>query len=88
MKLNRIIAAATIGLGASLLALGCGGGGTRLTALDARAELNQQRAAFALIQRIDGGAGTSLAEAIYCSARGTLVRAGAPTMDGGIPCLQ
>jgi hypothetical protein len=68
-----------------VLCAGCGGG-TALAPVDARAELNQQRAAVAIIARSDGGAVESLAGAIYCSAGGTLRRAGAPQMDAGVAC--
>ena len=71
---------------------GCGGG-TSLEPVSARAELNQQRAALAIIARVDGqcsdaGAGAlqSLAEAIYCSAGGNLGRAKLPSEDAGISC--
>jgi hypothetical protein len=60
--------------------------GTRLSPVDARAELNQQRAAVAMLSHVDGGPAAALAEAVYCSAGGTLRRAGAPQMDAGVPC--
>ena len=59
---------------------------TRLEAVDARAVLDQQYAAQAILTRVDGGPVASLAEAIYCSAGGTLHRAGLPSADGGVPC--
>jgi hypothetical protein len=73
-----------------LLALlaGCGGG-TSLAPVDARAEQNQQRAALAQLAHLEGadaGAVKSLAESIYCSAGGTLRRAGEPTVDASVPC--
>jgi hypothetical protein len=61
-------------------------GGPYLQLVDTRAEINQERAALAILQRTDGGAISSLAEAIYCSARGTLLRGGIPCMDAGVPC--
>ena len=60
---------------------------TSLTPLDVRAELNQQRAALAIIARAgDAGAIESLAESVYCGAGGTLRRAGEPSLDAGVPC--
>jgi hypothetical protein len=79
---------------AALLLLGgtgaCGGG-TSLAPVDSRAERNQQRAAEAIsthaqAQCTSPGNIVSLSESIYCSAGGTLQRAGAPSEDAGIPC--
>lgn len=76
---------------------GCGGG-TSLEPVSARAELNQQRAAEAIIAHLQGldaggcvtpkdlGAVESLAEAVYCSAGGNLQRASQPHEDAGVSC--
>lgn len=73
------------------LALCACGGGTSLAPVDSRAERNQQRAAEAIsthaqAQCSSPGNIISLSETIYCSAGGTLQRAGAPSEDAGIPC--
>lgn len=73
-------------LGALLSLFVLGACGTHLNSVDTRALLNEQRAAKNIEMRTDAGAVVSLAEAIYCSAGGTLRRAGKPSDDGGIPC--
>ncbi len=60
--------------------------GTRLSALDARAVRDQQRAAEAILARTDGGVTGALAEAIYCDSAGVLRRAKAPAEDAGVTC--
>jgi hypothetical protein len=72
-----------------ILLAGCGG--THLEAIDVRAETNQQAAAAAIETRAqtqcqDPGGIQSLAESIWCSAGGTLQRAGQPAVEGGVPC--
>ena len=62
-------------------------GGTSLSALDARAVLNQQRACEAIANRaIDNGAIQSLAEACQCGAVGILKRAGKTFDEPAISC--
>lgn len=61
--------------------------GTHLSAVDQRALQNEQFAAKAITARATDGAIVSLAEAVFCSAGGTLKRAGKPSAaDAGIPC--
>ena len=63
--------------------LALGACGTRLSELDSRAVLNQERACATIDSREDGGPNHLLANACVCGARGILTRAGQPSDDAG-----
>jgi hypothetical protein len=73
-------------VGVTVIGLSMAACGTRLSALDARAVRDQQRAAEAILVHVDGGVTASLAEAIYCDSAGVLRRAAKPGDDAGISC--
>lgn len=81
---HLLIVPSLLGLASVASALACS---THLTALDTRAELDQERACASIAGRSDGGAVQALAESCVCGAQGILRRAGKPfdPTDAGCP---